>query len=445
MYKKFLCKIFMISLFYVSYTNATIWLNKIEAIQLIDILNEGIDNKKDTPLDFKKDIIPLRIKKFGRLNFNLSEYISSLNKHYGMFVNIGDIFKLVDTKSITEECKKKALIFCINAFVGRVQKLGYDFGLCLNDEDIKSATNFESLLLLCDIVFTPVTSNIKEQIGMIFNANKPIVEKTLKILDLMKNNFDLIDRSLLHSYANPFKESGEKCKSALVEIAQLKKIVEKPENTYLCDGIFYTLVSLLTMALKIQHGIKKRSIISFFEGAPLIKKYPIKLWCNCAKVDMFERVFFTAKAAYDFSQSFPPSLHTDINYISWGAGHFLQDFIILSLLGKIGYKKINIHLIDMKYDKANLKRIKIIEDINFLMSVLSKNPETQFAVSLYESSTFFEENFKTTGLPCLLTAVDILCFKNMRNSCFDDFLKNCIKREYSLQIQTLNCHEIEKK
>lgn len=427
----------------------TVWLEKTEFLELVNILNK---NGSKASVDFKRDIIPLRIQKI-RLISNLSDFANITNT-YGFFVNIRDIFTLDIVQNIDILTKKRALHYCIEIYSKRMLKMGYHFDdrvieYCI--QCLESSINFDKSLILIDILLTPVSMDIIQNIESIAKTNCSFGEKVSMILDLAVSNFDLFDRNLLYNYIDPFKHQPYKKQLAAIELQLLRKNITEAttnENSYAC--IFHSMTSLFYLAIDL-HNKKVMEALDYISNSQDsdIEEYPTKLWCDCDSVTLWERIFFIAIIVQDFTQKFPPSPRQRINYVSWGTGHFLQDALIIRQLLQLGYTNIDITLIDCLFNCSILESKTIMSDVlyleAFLLIPLHTKLQAYTVISTFSDENLFFESEKFTKIarmPTLLTAVDISFNKFMGNLGFDKFVHDCQSKIPNIYALTLNYHLI---
>ncbi len=119
----------------------------------------------------------------------------------------------------------------------------------------------------------------------------------------------------------------------------------------------------------------------------------------------------------DAVESFPPSEHFKLNYIGFGAGELLQDFINVGKLIEAGYSDLNIILIDPKLkeeivDVKNGERISnpTLEQFKFLLEV-AKQKGIKFQIQVFKNITEYRHAFPDEKAHCI-SAID-----------FDDYQK----------------------
>lgn len=435
---------------------STIWLEKKEIDGLIGILNQDEEFRH---VDLRRDIIPLRLSKMQQIAGGIS--LTQGAEKYGFFVNIRDIFNLEIVSCRQPSTINNALNFCIDVFVARMHRLGMVFSEDAVDKCkacLALPLSLDRRLVYLDILLTPVVCDFCKELVEIEREPARGLKKVDKIINFACANFDLLDRNLLYNYVDPYKPLADKKQLAISELLSLRKYIDfKPDDESFNEHVFYTMVDLLRIAFALQQ--KKLDEVSLlFHGDPSslgeVVEYPPGLWCTCSRVTLFERILFTANAVNDFLKRFQSSIYPNINYVSWGAGHFLQDCLIVARLMHNGYKKVSISLIDSIFcrdsevggHEFDLAMADVLYLDEFLLTPLSLKLGVHRDLSVYAHDRLFFESVSSAEiclLPTLITAVDVSVGYRLGNRCFDEFNTRCRENIGKLYTFTLNNHKVD--
>lgn len=127
--------------------------------------------------------------------------------------------------------------------------------------------------------------------------------------------------------------------------------------------------------------------------------------CSCVNSGNFNRfknrrrLDLEKQLISDAIKSFPPSESIRLNYVGFGAGKLLQDFINIAKLMKAGYKDINVTLIDpiLKSESAKVKSDKqalnpAVEQFNFLLKA-AEQKGIKLQINQFKNITEYRKKF----------------------------------------------------
>ena len=165
---------------------------------------------------------------------------------------------------------------------------------------------------------------------------------------------------------------------------------------------------------------------------------PYLVECSCVNNGNFNRfknqrrTALEAQLVTDTVESFPPSEHFKLNYIGFGAGELLQDFINIGKLIEAGYRDLSIILIDPILKKEDIddqtgERVPnpSLKQFKFLLKV-AEQKGMQLQIHVFKNITDYRNTFPTEKAHCI-SAIDfddyqeafndvILCHQVLENS-----------------------------